>query len=250
MKISIITVCYNDKDVIEKTILSVINQDYSNLEYIIVDGASSDGTLEIIKQYQKKYPIILISEKDDGIYDAMNKGSKVASGDYLNFMNAGDYFFSDNTISAVVPHLYSGEGIVYGDTEIRYDNFKIIASSKDPQNLWRGPINHQSTFISRPVMTKYGYNIKNKIVADFEFFLNAYYNGETIKKINVVIASFANNGISQSEDKQVVSDCLRTVKQFKKGLRVELHYKVLSLKPLFKKILPRRIFKILLNNFK
>ena len=111
MKISIITVCYNDKDVIEKTILSVINQDYSNLEYIIVDGASSDGTLEIIKQYQKKYPIILISEKDDGIYDAMNKGSKVASGDYLNFMNAGDYFFSDNTISAVVPHLYSGEGM-------------------------------------------------------------------------------------------------------------------------------------------
>ena len=96
-RVTIITVCKNAADSIEKTIKSIVTQSYPNLEYIIIDGASTDGTQNIIKNYEKQLTHYQ-SEPDNGIYDAMNKGIPIATGDWINFMNAGDYFYNENTI--------------------------------------------------------------------------------------------------------------------------------------------------------
>jgi len=245
MKITIITVCYNAAKTIEETIKSVISQDYQDLEYIIIDGASTDGTKEIIEKYKKIFPIIYISEKDKGIYDAMNKGIDLASGDYLNFMNADDYFFNKDVIAEMIPYLEKQDDIVYGDMEVRYKDFKLIKKEPQPKYLWRGPVNHQSSFIKKETMKKYKYNIENKIVADFEFFLNVYYHGGKITKIDKTIASFSNEGMNQINDKQVIKDCYQTVKKFKNTLTVKIYYQLLKIKPLLKKILPHSVFKFL-----
>ncbi len=247
MKISIITVCYNAGKTIEDTIKSIISQDYKDLEYIIIDGGSTDGTINIIKEYQKQFPIILVSEKDDGIYDAMNKGTKLAAGDYLNFMNSGDYFFNNTVISEAAPFLDGQYDIIYGNVEIRYKNFKLIKKESEPKYLWMGPVNHQSSFIKRETMEKYKYNTNNKLVADFEFFLNVCYHDGKILKINKTIASYANDGITQVNDKQVINDCYDTVKKFRSNFIVKIYYKLLLVKPTLKKILPKSIFKLLKN---
>ena len=100
MKISVVTVCYNAADTIERTMLSVLNQTYHDIEYIIIDGGSTDGTVDIIRKYADKIAY-WVSEPDKGIYDAMNKGIKVATGEWINFMNAGDYYYSNEVLKNV-----------------------------------------------------------------------------------------------------------------------------------------------------
>lgn len=247
MKITVITVCYNSVETIKGTIESVINQSHKDLEYIIIDGASTDGTVNIIKEYQKVFPIILVSEKDKGIYDAMNKGIDLASGDYINFMNSGDLFFSQTLISEIIPALDKQYDIVYGDVQVIYKDFQLIKKEPKPKYLWMGPVNHQSSFIKRETMQKYKYNTKNQLVADFEFFLNIYYKSGKILKIDKTIASYANVGLTQINDKKVIEDCYKTVKQFRNNIFIKTYYKSLLIKPVLKKILPRNIFKILRN---
>jgi glycosyltransferase involved in cell wall biosynthesis len=242
--ISIITVCLNSTKKIEETILSVFNQTYKNIDYLIIDGGSTDGTKEIIEKYKKIFPITFISGKDEGIYDAMNKGIDLATGEYLNFMNSGDYFFSNITLSEIVPYLNDEYDIVYGNTEVRYKNFNFIKKERTPKYLWMGPVNHQSSFMKREIMQK-KYNINNKLVADFEFFLNIYYSGGKILKINKTIASFSNDGISQQNDMQVIDDSYMTVKKFKRNMWVNIYYKILKIKPFIKKILPTSVFKFI-----
>src|ERR1700744_4782292 len=114
-KLSVITVVYNNARDIERTMLSVLNQTYPNIEYVLIDGLSNDGTLAIIKKYQDK--IKLISEKDKGIYDAMNKGLAAATGDYVLFMNSGDEIYAQDTVAAVFAAGDDAD-IYYGETEM------------------------------------------------------------------------------------------------------------------------------------
>lgn len=175
----------------------------------------------------------------------MNKGTNLATGDYLNFMNAGDYFFNNTVISNVANFLDGRYDIVYGNVEIRYKNFKLIKKEHGPKYLWMGPVNHQSSFIKRETMKKYGYNTNNKLVADYEFFLNVYYREGKILKVNEIIASYANDGITQTNDKRVINDCYNTVKKFRNNIVIKIYYKLLLIKPTLKKILPKSIFKLL-----
>ena len=123
--ISIITVVFNGEKKLEKTILSVINQTYDNLEYIVIDGSSKDGTIDIVKKYEDKINY-WVSEKDSGIYEAMNKGILASKGDYINFMNAGDFFTKNNLVSEVVNILASEEiDFLYGDFNIGNNNYQI-----------------------------------------------------------------------------------------------------------------------------
>ena len=113
--ISVVTVSYNAVSVIEQTIFSVINQTYPNVEYIIIDGGSTDGTVDIIKKYADKITY-WVSEPDKGIYDAMNKGIELATGEWINFMNAGDSFYSFSILELIFGQTIFSNDIIYGDT--------------------------------------------------------------------------------------------------------------------------------------
>lgn len=126
MKVTVITVCFNVVSTIEKTMQSVIMQNYFDMEYLIIDGASTDGTLTKIREYSSLYPIIkVVSEKDTGIYNAMNKGLRISTGEYINFLNAGDYYFDNSVISDVMQRLEARRtDVLYGGVTF-YQNGRI-----------------------------------------------------------------------------------------------------------------------------
>ena len=177
MKISIITITYNAIKVIEKTIQSVVKQKYDDIEYIIIDGGSTDGTIDIIKQYENKISL-WISEPDKGIYDAMNKGIKLAKGEWINFMNAGDYFY-DNLVLSKFSEIakQSNADIIYGEVIKRLPSI-IFPEKPMPLSFIKNHMvfSHQSTFIKASYHKKYLFNDKFKSSGDYHFFYNSYYN--------------------------------------------------------------------------
>ena len=193
-KISIITVSYNAASTIEATILSVIKQTYPLIEYIIIDGKSTDRTLDIIKKYNKNISF-WISEKDGGIYDAMNKGLKIATGDYLLFLGADDRLFSEQTIESIISKLQEEE-VYYGDcymTTIR----KVYWAKFNRYKLAIGNICHQSIFYPKKIYKNYIYDTSFKIYADYVYNLKIY-NKIKFNYLDETISLFNYNGISSS----------------------------------------------------
>lgn len=248
MKISIITVCYNSAKTIEKTINSVISQDYPDFEYIIIDGASTDNTLNIIKKYQQTYPIKLISEPDNGIYDAMNKGVNIANGKWVLFLNSDDYLYNKEVISIVIPMLEKTNcDILYGATEFRYDNFNLIKQPSPLKAFWRRmPFCHQSCYTKRQLLINHPFDVSYKIAADYEFLLHHYKNGYYFHKTENIISSYSVNGVSDNLQFEATKECIEILK--KEGsytLKIKLFYKLIALKPIIKKILPWRLKKVI-----
>ena len=200
MKISIITVCYNAVSSIQATIESVINQNFENIEYIIIDGGSTDGTIDVIRQYEDKISF-WISEPDNGIYDAMNKGIARASGDYVNFMNAGDKLQSDETLAKIFNKYKNNADIIYGDTYYIYNDYKLLFKPKPLNQItFTFPICHQSSFIKTALIKKCPYNTKYKSSADYDFFYNQYMNGKIFEYIPIVVSEYeAEAGISATQ---------------------------------------------------
>lgn len=205
LKISIVTVCYNCKSEIEQTILSVINQTYPNIEYLVIDGGSTDGTIEIINKY-KRFISYFVSEKDRGIYDAMNKGVINSSGVWINFMNAGDTFFSNSVLENVFSRSvsYSNYTLIYG--------FKMFSGKPNyplPIEFLRyGEImaNHQSMFFNLSLMDKNFllYNLKYPIYSDFDLVNRIYlkFGEELMYYLNTCIANYQGGGISSKVSTQ------------------------------------------------
>ena len=177
MKISIITVCFNAEETIGDTIQSVLTQDYEDIEYIIVDGKSTDGTLEVIQSQQKR--IQLISEKDQGIYDAMNKGINIASGDVIGILNADDVYKNNQVLKDVMNAFTENVSIVYGDIEYVKNNdvSKVVRKWKSglfrPGKFkwgWMPP--HPGVFIKKSCYERYGlFNLNLSTSADYELML-------------------------------------------------------------------------------
>src|SRR3546814_379964 len=175
--LSVITIVYNNVKDIERTMLSVINQDYDAIEYIIVDGGSTDGTLDIIKNYEDKITK-WISEPDKGIYNAMNKGLKMASGDYVLFMNSGDEIYANNTVSKVFASEPNAD-IYYGETEMFNEDWESLGTRrhKVPEKFtWRSfrygmSISHQAIYIRREITESYDEHYK--LSADIDWILKA-----------------------------------------------------------------------------
>lgn len=197
MKITVITISYNAFQDIENTILSVINQTYSDIEYIIIDGGSTDGTIDIIKKYETKISY-WISEPDNGIYDAMNKGIQKATGFWINFMNAGDSFYNNKTIERFINTHPSYADIVYGDTMIKLSAGDFLDKPKPIEEITKGMVfGHQATFIKAELHKKMLFDITYKSSGDYNFFYHAYKLGYKFAYIPIIIANYeGENGIS------------------------------------------------------
>ena len=196
-KITVITVAYNAVKDIENTILSVINQTYFNIEYIIIDGGSTDGTLDIIKKYQDKITY-WVSEPDKGIYDAMNKGALKATGMWLNFMNAGDIFYDEQVLEKVFKDNDWGDtDVIYGDVIIKYSKKEKLKKVWSLTQLEKGmPFCHQSSFVRTTLQQQYLFNTNYKICADYDFFYTLYKKKFYFKYTDILIAKFLNGGVS------------------------------------------------------
>ncbi|PLY04733.1 MAG: glycosyltransferase [Arcobacter sp.] len=200
--ISIITISYNEKNNIENTINSVINQTYKNIEFIIIDGKSTDGTVDIINKYKEQISLF-ISEKDKGIYDAMNKANDLASGDYIIFLNSGDSFSSKTIVQEIIANTESfNYTLITGRTKIYYEkeNLNLISP---PSNIILDnntkTYSHQSTFIHKKIYKFYNYNLNYKISADKEYWYKIKNTDNfNIKFHDLNIASFELGGVSNN----------------------------------------------------
>lgn len=204
IKITIITICYNCVNEIEKTIQSVISQSYDNIEYIIIDGLSIDGTIDIVKKYQPKIDFFL-SERDRGIYDAMNKGILAASGDYIIFMNAGDSFVNKKILEDVVNNVDFHEDIIYGAVNKCLEDCYYVYKPFPLDEMKRHMIlPHQGTFVKTSYHKRHLFDISYKSSGDYHFFYTAYYeHNATFKEINFVIADFEDEyGMSKDNFKK------------------------------------------------
>lgn len=208
-KISVITVCFNAAHVIEKTILSVINQTYPNVEYIVVDGGSNDGTIDIIKKYEAQIDK-WISEPDDGIFDAMNKGIRMASGEWLNMMNAGDFFFSKESLSEVFSEIIPVSAkFLYSDSEMRFEDGRKEVWEASEKN---GDVYHQSSIYKKELHDEYGYYCRKKplIMSDVLFF--NLIPSEYYYHTSHIIASYDMGGVSiENMSCRVQVSCLKYI---------------------------------------
>lgn len=193
-KVSVITVCYNAAGIIENTIKSVVHQTYENLEYIIVDGASNDSTMAVVAKYEEHISC-LISEHDKGIYDAMNKGIKIATGEWIILMNSGDIFADNNVLENVFRDMIPNEiTFLYSDVYYTLLNGKKIRGYSDFES---GKLLHQAIIYRRFLHIEHGYYIVSKpiIISDYLFFLRI--PKEQVKKIDTVICLAECGGASR-----------------------------------------------------
>ena len=196
MKLSIITINYNNKDGLEKTIKSVICQSFKDYEYIIIDGGSTDGSVEVIEKYKANINY-WVSEKDNGIYHAMNKGVKVANGDYCLFMNSSDTIYKNTTLQEAFG-LDFKEDIIYGHF-MSEGKLRVPVEKITMLNLLTHTLGHQSTFIKRSLLNKNPYDENLKIVSDWKFFFQELiFNNVSYRRIDTIIADFDTNGVSMN----------------------------------------------------
>ncbi len=200
--LTIITVCYNEKEA-ERTCKSILNQTFQNFEWIVIDGGSNKEILEIFDKYKERIDIF-VSEKDNGIYDAMNKGIKLASNEWLNFMNAGDSYFEDTTLEKVfLKNKYKDADILYGNCRQYRDDGSSFLSAF-PKKLgylfWQSNcLNHQAAFIKKELFNRFGlYDEQYRICADYEKYLLYEKEKCRFKHLNITVSNFFPGGVSNT----------------------------------------------------
>ena len=216
--LSVITIVYNNARDIERTMLSVVNQTYTNIEYIIVDGLSNDGTLAVVNKYAHKINK-LISEKDEGIYDAMNKGLAAATGDYVLFMNSGDEFYAADTVACVFAAADDAD-IYYGETEMINDAGESLGQRrhKAPGSFnWKGfklgmSISHQAIYIRRSLTEPY--DRKYQLSADIDWIIRAAKKAGKIVNVNQYVAKYLVGGMSKTRHRQSLTERFNIMKRY------------------------------------
>ena len=199
MRYSIITINYNNKDGLIHTIESVVRQTYKNIEYIVIDGGSTDGSVDVIKRHSASLSY-WVSEKDNGIYHAMNKGIAKAHGDYCLFMNSGDIFHSSNVLDSVSKYqedIICGK-VIKGDAKIPNGHNKPQISLVD---LMRTSLPHQAMVIKRELLIKHPYDENYKIMSDWKFCIKALvFENCSFRNVDVIFADYDTSGISTNSN--------------------------------------------------
>lgn len=197
-KISVITVVYNAADSISKTLISVRGQTYENIEFIVIDGGSGDSTLSQIKDFDDVVSV-LVSESDDGIYDAMNKGASYATGEYITFLNAGDYYHSDDCLREIFCDAgVLAYDVVYGSNYYYKNNKMLLQTPRPLEHFYKGmPFNHQSVFVRSDLVKRYPFKHEvYRIQCEYHFLLNLYLSGYSFHQLDTIVAVYEAGGFS------------------------------------------------------
>ena len=251
MKLSIITVNLNNASGLKKTCLSVVAQTFKEFEWIIIDGASEDNSVDIIKQYSNDVNY-WISEPDSGIYNAMNKGIKLATGEYLLFLNSGDYLLHPWTLQEVIDEIKASKyaDIYFSDAVL--DTYQVL---KFPENITldffqQDMINHQNCLIRRELFKNRLYDESYQLLADYHFYVKGVLEKNlTFFHINTHIAIYDMNGISNKNIEKQFSEIKSILKELgieEKGLYRENNFSVWDILKKTKYVLPYGLFKLLL----
>jgi glycosyltransferase involved in cell wall biosynthesis len=233
--ISVVTVVYNGAATLERTMLSVINQTYKNIEYIIIDGGSADGTVDIIKKHEN-HLAFWVSEPDRGIYDAMNKGIDKATGEWINFMNCGDCFYNENVVETVFSDKIWNCAVIYGNTNIytkgrfhffipsrRIKRWETVYPMKKRKMAYTAAFTHQSSFVSRAVMAFHKFDDSMKIAADYDFLTKLFWNGDKFEYIDAIVSTFDMEGISSTDQSLRNREHLLVLKRRKRIIPVVIY---------------------------
>lgn len=216
-KISIITVVFNGQSFIERTIKSVLNQSYKNIEYIVIDGLSTDGTMVCIEKYKSSIAT-LVSEKDKGIYDAMNKGLEKATGEYVLFLNAGDELYDNEVLSKIFSTLDNAD-VYYGSAMVVDEKGNELGERRltPPEKLnWMSLkygmcVSHQS-FIAKRSLCK-PYNLIYKIASDIDWVISVLIKSHTVVNTRIIISKFLEGGTSKQRRKEALMERFKILKK-------------------------------------
>lgn len=202
MKLSIITINYNNRDGLELTAKSITEQSFRDFEWIVVDGGSDDGSRDVLKRYAS-YITWSVSEPDGGIYEAMNKGLEKAKGEYVQFLNSGDSFINESVLKKVFTSEKLAD-INYGNQWCVLDGTivekRIYPDNIDLPFLFRNPLGHQASFIRTSLAKTHPYRLKYSISADRAFFLELYLSGASFRHLSFPIVYFDTGGIGSISD--------------------------------------------------
>lgn len=215
-KFSVITVCYNAEATLEDTIQSVISQTYHHLEYIIVDGASKDRTMDIVNRYRERISVV-VSEPDKGLYDAMNKGIRLATGDYLCFLNAGDSFHEDDTLQQMVHSIHTLQlpDVLYGETELvdHEGHFLRMRRLQAPEHLtWKSfrqgmLVCHQAFFARRDLVMPY--DLRYRFSADFDWCIKIMKQSKVLHNTHLTLIDYLSEGMTTRNHKASLKERFR-----------------------------------------
>ena len=246
--VSVVTIVLDGEDNLEETILSIINQTYKNIEYIVIDGGSKDDSINIIKKFEDKIAY-WISEPDRGHYYAYNKGIDSCSGDYVNFMNCGDKFCKNDVIENIFNKVNSeciDADIIYGDIiKEDVDSGLSYIYKNHPLNKLseRMVFGFQSVFIKRSVINKYKFNVKYKISADYNLLATCYLNNYKFYYSNILTGVYRSGGISQKRTLRIILEDFSIQRRFSpnpymysnlfRRIYSHYHYKIFKLLDMF-----------------
>lgn len=249
MKISIITINYNNIQGLKQTLFSVLEQDYNNIEYIVIDGGSTDGSKELLRAKSDEL-FYWVSERDKGVYNAMNKGIAQSTGDYLIFMNSGDVFFNKHVLSDFFVDKKYEADILYGNTVYKYGSKGILRFPRDLTVMqYELPFCHQSCFVKGSLMRNSLYDESYKLIADYAFFYHCWKENRKFQRINKIIAIYDTTGISADKKRawQIYEEGCKI--QGKKTYKLEYKLKQWKnkLRKIIKSIIPSRLLDILMH---
>ena len=207
MIVTIITVCRNHAQELERTIRSVESQTWQEKEYLVIDGASTDDSLDVIKAHEASITR-WVSEPDQGIYDAMNKGVRMAQGEWVIFMNAGDTFAGDDTLQRVFGSPQNAD-VIYGDVI----KGELVKKAEAPRNAHRMFYCHQSAFVRTSCLREYPFDIRHKMSADFKQVKQLYLNGKRFRQLDFPVANFDTQGVSNRNRSAGLYDNIQVIRE-------------------------------------
>lgn len=224
-RLSIVTVTYNAARVVRETLESVVQQTYPNIEYIVIDGGSTDGTQDIINGFRENISHFR-SEPDNGTYDAMNKAIDIASGEWIHFINAGDYYASRTTLEDIFSRPFAREvDFIYGDYIWKGERNEVRIPARPLELMWqRISFSHQSLFARTSLMKQKKFDLRWKIVSDYNFYFSSYMEGRKFCRVDFPVSVFRAGGLSDVNFLLRTYERWRVVKRYKKEIKVDLYY--------------------------